>query len=213
MSSKTSTPKEFQTKRRSSLELLPKKLTQLDIQEIKRQIKLESDNKQKRDELITKPKSSYHNEEKEEHAVNETTVEPSKYTKQLQRSYQSIDEFMRDIEETPKLDLSNAKLVPSPTSTLKTILQDSSFVANNNQATKYDSTWALSSPKNNKSVLKSASGSIGGLAKKKVIFDLEESHTNKKSTASKSISELLEEEYNESKELNDINWNLPRLDL
>ncbi|XP_023245499.1 uncharacterized protein LOC111642941 [Copidosoma floridanum] len=70
--------------------------------------------------------------------------------------------------------------------------------------------WALASPKNNKSVLKSAMGSA--MVKKKVLFDLEkvdkEKNSEKEAAETKSIEEfLLEEEYKDKKEANDSDWN------
>ncbi|XP_011505705.1 PREDICTED: zinc finger protein DZIP1L [Ceratosolen solmsi marchali] len=212
VSSKNSTPRESQTMHKLSLELLPNKPTQLDIQEMKRQIKSESDKKQKRYEPVTRSKkSNFHNKTKMNETVVEPVLEPSKYIKKLHRSYQSIEEFLKDIKESPKLDMPNTKVALSPSSTIKSILEDSSPGVNESETTKPDTTWAPASPKNNKSVLKSTSGSMGNIVKKKVLFDLEKDSTSeKKCTSTKSIGEIIEKEYNEIKEFNDIGWDFPR---
>lgn len=206
MSSKNSTPREPQPKRRFSLELLPKKQ---DIQEIKRQTRLESALKQKRDEPPSRPKSSLLVEETARQQVTETP----KRTKLLQRSYQSIEEFMRDIDDSPKLDMLSTKVTSTPSRSVKNILQDT-YNDSDGHVTKQDALWALASPKNNKSVLKSTNGTMNTLVKKKVLFDLQkESSPDRESTATKSIGEFLVEEDNEKKEGNDSDWNISRFVL
>ncbi|OXU26165.1 hypothetical protein TSAR_009923 [Trichomalopsis sarcophagae] len=207
MSSKNSTPREPQPKRRFSLELLPKKPTQQDIQEIKRQTRLESALKQKRDEPPSRPKSGLHVEE----TVRQQVTETPKRTKLLQRSYQSIEEFMRDIDDSPKLDMDSTKVTSTPSRNVKNILQDT-YNDSDGHVTKQDALWALASPKNNKSVLKSTNGTMNTLVKKKVLFDLEKEYSpDRESIATKSVGEFLVEESNGKKEGNDSDWNISSL--
>ena len=122
---------------------------------------------------------------------------------------------MKDIESSPKLDVASTKVTSTPSRNVKNLLQDTHSFANDSdgQTTKQDAIWALASPKNNKSVLKSTTtGNIGSLVKKKVLFDLEkeETSTERESSATKSLGEFVIEEHNEKKEANDSDWNISR---
>ncbi|XP_058803039.1 cilium assembly protein DZIP1 [Phymastichus coffea] len=204
ISSKNSTPRESQSKRRFSLELLPKKPTHQDIQEIKTQATFESATKPKREEPTVKLRSSLNVEE----SVIIESPQPAR-PKLLQRSYQSIEEFMRDIEEPtiPKLDMTSSKITSTPSRNVKNILLDSYTFGNESdgQSAKQDAPWALASPKNNKSVLKSTSG-VGSTVKKKVIFDLEKENSPDKE--SKSVNSFITGKQNEQKDLHDNAWNI-----
>lgn len=123
---------------------------------------------------------------------------------------------MRDIDNSPKLDMASTKVTSTPSRNVKNILQDTYSFGNDSDGhvTKQDALWALTSPKNNKSVLKSTNGTMSNLVKKKVLFDLEkESSPDRESTATKSIGEFLVEESNGKKEGNDSDWNISRFVL
>lgn len=185
---------------------MPKKPTHQDIQEIKTQAKLESTKKPKQEELTPKRRPSLH-------AEPSVIVEsPNRQRpKLLQRSYQSIDEFMRDIDATPtKLDMTSTKVTSTPSRNVRNILQDSYTFGNESdgQSAKQDALWALASPKNSKSLLKSTSGNMGSTVKKKVIFDLEKEDSPDKE--SKSMSAFIVGERTEEKELHEHGWNATR---
>ena len=109
---------------------------------------------------------------------------------------------MKDIEEeSDKLDMTSMKVTSTPSKNVKNIMQDS-YTFTQDSATlkmKQDSIWA--SPKNSKSVLKSASDKMGNLVKKKVLFDLEKQTSPLRNVnASRSIGDFVAEMKGETNE-------------
>lgn len=197
MSSKSSTPRDAQPRRRFSLELLPRKPTQSDIQEVKRQARLDSSRT---------PKPSGSPTTRQHQSLLESPKRTKQQQQQQQRSYQSIEDFMKDItSEEPKqqqqqLDMAGLKVTSTPSRNVRNVLQDSYFSHDSTDEKPQESgTWAsLASPRNNKSVLKSTTSGNGGMSagvvKKKVLFDLMEkegSERDSTTTATKSAGEFV----------------------
>ncbi|KAK0094864.1 hypothetical protein PV326_009756 [Microctonus aethiopoides] len=165
-----------------NIELLPKKLNQLEFQEIKSPTARQS-------QLLKSHTSRNENVAMQSPVNDRYTSSPSRLNakstesidmKHLSHSYESIKDFMKDsnygykrvnsslnvggniVTSTPQRDYSNI-------SSHKTITADiSSHIPNSELFIS-----SLNSPKNNKSVLKSTTGSTGSLVKKKVLFDLQ----------------------------------------
>uniref|UniRef100_A0A0C9R5A2 Dzip1_0 protein n=1 Tax=Fopius arisanus TaxID=64838 RepID=A0A0C9R5A2_9HYME len=92
--------------------------------------------------------------------------DPSKNVRQLFPSYESIKDYGKDL--TGKMQQSQNR-----------ILGEESFSSVSVSQEKLDRVVSLpASPKGNRSLLKSMTGSVGSLVKKKVLFDLEENENN-----------------------------------
>lgn len=178
--------------------MLPKKPTQQDIHEIKRQTRIESTKKEK----SKKEESPKMTPRKEKSVTVQTTEAIIEAPKRFQRSYMTIEDFMRDIDGNSKLDMTSTKVTSTPSKNVSNVLQDTyNTLANDSegQLSKHDAMWSLASPKNSKSVLKSTSN-VSGSVKKKVLFDLEKD--------TKIVTELFDD-FSGQKE-QDSDWNTSR---
>lgn len=209
LSSPKTIAKEFQSKRKPSLELLPKKPSQFDIEEIISEVNKESGQKFKKED--SRSTSKFFKDKEEENEDEEEEIITKKQPKPLQqRSYQTVEEFMRDVDENFKLDVTSTKVTSTPSKNIKNTLLDSySFTNDSDQSTKQDAMWALASPKNNKSVLKSTTGANNSaLVKKKVIFDLEQEKSPKKKIEDLNIKPV--EKFDDKKDESDSDWKIIR---
>ncbi|KAJ8684126.1 hypothetical protein QAD02_019918 [Eretmocerus hayati] len=211
-SSKNSPSKEPQQTRMFGFELLPKKPTQRDIQEIKKQSELELDQREIESDQTKRRDTpgSRSNLLSKDNILK--LVEPPKPTSQPRNPHLTIEEFMRSIEPIPKLDMTSTKVTSTPSTNKNNLLQDSysSLNDSDDQSLNREQLWSLTSTKNNKSVLKTSSGSMGSAVKKKVIFDLDRENTSGKESAmlAKPNSESLQNDsINEKKEFKSLDWN------
>ncbi|KAL7299478.1 hypothetical protein TKK_0007717 [Trichogramma kaykai] len=255
MSPKKSSPRDTNVpKRRLSLELLPKKPTNQDIQNIKRQALNEGSSRSKREKNETSSplrKTSLSSDDggssisssilahhKQQQQLADIVMEPIKARgggggvgQQQQRNYQSIEDFIRDIEEqqqqpsTNKPDGAATRITSTPSMNARNLLQDSYAFTMQESATSLlgqetsvrqsePPSWA--SPKNSsKSVLKSTTGGGGGsgtmsnMVKKKVLFDLEKDDASpiKSADGTRSFEEFRDSSHTEKREIGDGDWN------
>ncbi|CAB0039164.1 unnamed protein product [Trichogramma brassicae] len=259
MSPKKSSPRDTNVpKRRLSLELLPKKPTNQDIQNIKRQALNEGSSRSKREKNETSSplrKTSLSSDDggssiassirahhkQQQQQLADIVMEPVKarggggvgQQQQQQRNYQSIEDFIRDIEEQQQQQPSNkpdgaaTRVTSTPSMNARNLLQDSYAFTMQESATSLlghetsarqsePPSWA--SPKNSsKSVLKSTttggggggSGTMSNMVKKKVLFDLEKDDASpiKSADVTRSFEEFRDSSHAEKREIGDGDWN------
>ena len=219
--SKSSTPRSIKPKQKFGMDLLPRKLSEFDIRELRRDQhnklvavrRIESQNDSSPTPTPTPRRSSMHEERIATNRIQNSKelTDSNLSLKKLSHSYESIKDFLGQVNEesrksNPALDMMSAKVTSTPNRNVNNIMQDSYSTAMNDQETIHSFTM---SSKNNKSVLKSTTGSVGSLVKKKVLFDLKGS-PDKDSLQMRSLGEILTGIDSEKKELNDSDWNISR---
>lgn len=219
MRSRNSMPQTTRAKQQFDMDLLPRKLSEFDIREFGRdrgnspvtERKIESQNDSS--PTPTRRRSSILTDQIINGRIQNTKefMDSNLSFKQLSHSYESTEDFLGQANEeyrksNPTLDMSSAKVTSTPNRNVNNIMQDSYFIAMNVQETIHS--FAMS-PKNNKSVLKSTTGSVGSMVKKKVLFDLKSS-PDKDSMQVRSLGEMLTGHESERKKLDDSDWNISR---
>ncbi|XP_033232263.1 uncharacterized protein LOC117183153 isoform X2 [Belonocnema kinseyi] len=217
MRSRNSTPEKTHAKQQFGMDILRRKLSEFDIRELKRdkgnwplkERRMESQNDSR--STPTRRRSSIDTDQIINGTIQNTKnfMDSNISLKKLSHSYESTEDFFEQTNEeyrksNPTLDMTSAKVTSTPNRNLNNIMQDSYFIDMNLQETIRSFSM---SPKNNKSVLKSATGSVGSMVKKKVIFDLKNS-PDKDSMQIRSLGEILTEHDPERKKFNDSDWNI-----
>ncbi|XP_046734238.1 zinc finger protein Dzip1 isoform X2 [Diprion similis] len=221
----------------SNLEVLPKKMNETDIHELRgdknstisRYGKEPKPRPRSRSTLVRNTKHSYsqmkHNAGIVDHnKFVEELVDSSSLEEQIQ-SHNRI-EYLSESESTPKakkfpFKIESKKSTLMPKTSVESLIEQSFSSVNedsNNELSDYKVVRSLpGSPKNNKSVLKSTTGSVGSLIKKKVLFDLDQSVGNSGKSSNQvagdnlSVKKTLSECSFETKEVNDDDWNISNM--
>lgn len=166
-----------------------------------------------------------HNAEIVNHNKVVEELEDSSSFEQFSESHDGT-EYISENNSSPNalkltLNAKSTKVTSTPNKSVDDIMEQSYSSADDesddNLITEERARSLPASPKNNKSVLKSTTGSVGSLVKKKVLFDLErslENNSNKspvKTTSENWSAKKLFPEYDfTNEEVNDDNWNISK---
>ncbi|XP_046605714.1 zinc finger protein Dzip1 [Neodiprion virginianus] len=221
----------------SNLEVLPSKMNESNIHELRsnknstvsRYKKEPEPRPRSRSTLVRNTKPSY-----SQMKDNTEIVEHNKFVEELEDST-SLEEQIQShdgivclskSETIPKAKkfgfrIESKKSTLMPKTSVESLIEQSYSSADedsNNKLSDHKLVRSLpGSPKNNKSVLKSTTGSVGSLIKKKVLFDLDQSvrnggkSTNQITGENLSAKKTLPEYSFEDEEVNDDDWNISNM--
>lgn len=229
------TPRDKVSRPTSNLEILPKKMKESDIHGIRNVRSTESLQKREPEprpkvrpisvrntETLNQPKQGAFNRKPSGDVADKSRDSTS--LEQLPQ-FQNDVEYFSESNSLSKggkfmLQAKNTKVTSTPKKSVQNVMERSySSVEEDSdiESTNLERARSLPvSPKNNKSVLKSTTGSVGSLVKKKVLFDLEQSLEKNRESLYKHAQEIqtsrkLFPEYDfEDEKMNEDDWNISK---
>ncbi|XP_024947858.1 zinc finger protein Dzip1 isoform X2 [Cephus cinctus] len=206
--------RETMSRQKGRLDLLPRKMKDTDIRNIEQQRVRDSSQSSRILENISSASDRGTVLTSRTKVMQSFRESPSKDGKPISRSYESVKEFLKESKnsKTP-FELTGIKVTSTPNKHLVNMMQESYATNTDESDSKIlgdEKARSLPvSPKGNKSVLKSATGSVGSLVKKKVIFDLEKEIPEKDEVRKKSLGKLFPEYDVEKRDIDeDEDWNI-----